>query len=328
MKHGGNVWGSGDPSGWVDFSANLRPDGPPRWVREAVCDAQRDIRFYPDPDMKRAREGLSTFLGIPADCVLPVPGGIAAIDLALGLSSGCVYIQPPTFSGYAERARVHGRPCETWSGKCRPGDTLVICNPNNPTGIVRKPAELLTLLDALSAGGAGLLVDEAFIEYCPEYSLRRDLRPGLIILGSFSKILGTPGIRLGYLCAEPETIDKFRQKMLPWTPDAAATEIAAALPGHREQIAAECELNRKRRSLFREQLEKLGAEVYPSEGNFLLADFQRDMTAAAEKLKEKKILIRTCGSFGLPGSFWRLAVKTEEDNTRLIAGLEEILHVR
>ena len=86
-------------------------------------------------------------------------------------------------------------------------------------------------------------------------------------------------------------------------------------------------MNRQRRSRFGEQLRKLGAEVYPSQSNFLLADFGRDMTAAAEKLKEKKILVRTCGSFGLPGSFWRLAVKTEEENTRLIAGLEEILHV-
>ena len=52
------------------------------------------------------------------------------------------------------------------------------------------------------------------------------------------------------------------------------------------------------------------------------------MTAAAETLKARKILVRTCTSFGLPASFWRLAVKTEEENTRLIAALEEIMHVR
>ena len=83
-----------------------------------------------------------------------------------------------------------------------------------------------------------------------------------------------------------------------------------------------------RRNLFRTQLQKLGAEVHPSEGNFLLVDFHWDMTAAAETLKARKILVRTCTSFGLPVSFWRLAVKTEEENTRLIAALEEILHVR
>ncbi len=328
MNHGGNVWGSGNPSGWVDFSANLRPDGPPRWVREAVCDAQRDIRFYPDPDMKRAREGLSSFLGVPADCVLPVPGGIAAIDLVLGLSSGCVYVQPPTFCEYAERARVHGRPCETWSGKCRRDDTLVICNPNNPTGSVLPRTELLSLLDTMSSGGGDMLVDEAFIEYCPEYSLRGFLRPGLIIAGSLSKILGTPGIRLGYICAVPETVRALRERMFPWPLDAFSSEIAARLPDHAEEVHADRRLNAERRNAFAGQLRNLGAEVFPSESNFLLADFHREMAGAAERLKAGGILVRTCGSFGLPDSFWRLAVKTEAENTHLVSELEEILHAR
>ena len=328
MNHGGNVWVTENPSEWLDFSANLRPEGPAEWIPGVIRQSLDNIRYYPDPEMKRACKGIALFLGVPDECVLPVTGGAAAIDLVVQLTDGRVLTQPPTFGEYTARAAIHGRKTAVWEGACEPGDTLIVCNPNNPTGEIRTKETLLALLAETEASGGSLAVDEAFIEYCPEYSLRRDLRPGLIILGSFSKILGTPGIRLGYLCAEPETIDKFRQKMLPWTPDAAATEIAAALPGHREQIAAECELNRKRRSLFREQLEKLGAEVYPSEGNFLLADFQRDMSAAADTLKARKILVRTCVSFGLPESCWRLAVKTEEENTRLIAALEDIINVR
>ena len=328
MNHGGNVWESGSPSGWTDFSANLRPEGPPLWVQETVRDAQRDIRFYPDPDMKRAREGLSAFLGVPGECVLPVPGGISAIDTVLGLSPGCVYIQPPTFCEYAVRAQVHGRRCETWSGKCRKGDTLVICNPNNPTGSVRKQEELLSLLDALVSDGANLLADEAFIEYCPEYSLRGNLRPGLIIVGSLSKILGTPGIRLGYICAAPETVLSLRKRMLPWPLDAFASEIAAHLPEHTDEIREDSRLNSCRRNAFARQLRNLGAEVFPSESNFLLADFRRGMSWAEKHLKARGILVRTCTSFGLPDSFWRLAVKTEAENTRFINEMEEILHAR
>ena len=328
VNHGGYVWGSGDPSEWLDFSANLRPEGPAEWVRESLREALGKVRYYPDPEMKQARRGIALFLGVPEECVLPVSGGMAAIDLALQLDRGRVYTVPPTFGEYAARAAVHGRESAVWEGKCEPGDTLVICNPNNPTGKVRMREEMRSLRETLKAGGGKLAVDEAFIEFCPEYSLRGEPGPELVILGSFTKILGIPGVRLGYLCAAPETIDRLRRITLPWTPDAAAAEIAAALPDHREQIASDREMNRQRRSRFGEQLRKLGAEVYPSQSNFLLADFGRDMTAAAEKLKEKKILVRTCGSFGLPGSFWRLAVKTEEENTRLIAGLEEILHVR
>ena len=52
------------------------------------------------------------------------------------------------------------------------------------------------------------------------------------------------------------------------------------------------------------------------------------MTEAAEKLKARGILVRTCASFGLENRFLRLAVKTETENGRLIAALEEILHAR
>ena len=62
--------------------------------------------------------------------------------------------------------------------------------------------------------------------------------------------------------------------------------------------------------------------------NFLLVDFRRDMIAAADLLRSRGILVRSCYSFGLPDSYWRLAVRMEADNTRLINELEEILHVR
>ena len=328
MKHGGNVWNTGNPYEWIDFSANLRPDGPPSWIEKAICDAQRNIRFYPDSEMKRARRGLALFLNLPEECVLPVAGGIAAIDLVLSSSAGCVFTRPPTFSEYAGRAAVHGRLCRTWPGQCRKGDTLVVCNPNNPTGEIRTPPELLSLWEVLSANGGNLLVDEAFIEYCPAYSMRKLVRPNLTVIGSLSKILGTPGIRLGYICADPETVTALQPKLYPWPLDAFAAEIAARIPEHTNEIHADAKLNAERRSTFSKQLRHIGAEVYPSESNFLLVDFHRDMPAAAEQLRSRGILVRTCSSFGLPDSFWRLAVRTEAENIRLINELEEILHVR
>ena len=69
MSHGGNVWISGEPSEWLDFSANLRPEGPPPWVLEAFHSAAETLRFYPDPEMKRTRKGLASFLGVPEEYV-------------------------------------------------------------------------------------------------------------------------------------------------------------------------------------------------------------------------------------------------------------------
>ena len=62
MKHGGDVWNAGKPSEWLDFSANLRPEGPFPWIRNVISDAMENVRYYPDPEMKRARKGMAAFL--------------------------------------------------------------------------------------------------------------------------------------------------------------------------------------------------------------------------------------------------------------------------
>ena len=328
MIHGGNVWKTGNPSDWLDFSANLRPEGPPDWVTETLRSTLDDIRFYPAPEMKRARRGLAGYLGIPEECVLPTAGGTAAIDLALTYRTGCVYIPEPAFGEYARRAEAHGRAHAPWDGNCGRGETLILSNPDNPTGSIRCKETLLALHRALNSAEAELVVDEAFIDYCPENSLRGAIAPGLMIVGSMTKVLGIPGARLGYLCAVPEVIRSVRDKMLPWSLGTQAAEIAAHLPEHAESIRRDAETNRRRREQFAAQLEQLGVKVMPSQSNFLLADFRRDMTEPVERLKEQGILVRTCTSFGLENSFLRLAVRTEKENGRLIAALEEILHAR
>ena len=74
MIHGGTVWNTANPSDWLDFSANLRPEGPPDWVTETLRSTLDDIRFYPDPDMKRARRGLAGYLVCRKNAFFQRPG--------------------------------------------------------------------------------------------------------------------------------------------------------------------------------------------------------------------------------------------------------------
>ena len=328
MIHGGSVWDTGHPEGWLDFSANLRPEGPPEWVMETLRSTLEDIRYYPDPSMRRARRGLAAFLGVPEDRILPTAGGTSAIDLVLTHFHGCVYTRKHAFAEYALRAEVHGRRHSLWDGNCGAGDTLILANPDNPSGRAETKESLLTLHERLLNAGAELIADEAFIDFCPEFTVRDHAGPGLTVVGSLTKILGVPGVRLGYLCAEPEVIRVLGKRALPWSLGTQAAEIAARLPEHREQICREAETNARRREAFAGQLKQLGADVAPSRSNFLLADFHRDMMDAAEALKSQGILVRTCASFGLGNSFLRLAVRTETENGRLINALEGWLDAR
>lgn len=327
MIHGGNVW-EGNPARWLDFSANLRPEGTPDWVTDAMQAALADVCYYPDRAMKRARRGLAAYAGVPEDCILPAAGGAAAIDLVLQLRKGRVLTLHPTFSEYAERAAVHGRPHDVWQGECVPGDTVFITNPNNPTGAVMTRSELLAHHQHIVDRGGELIVDEAFIDFCPEHSVVRDVQTVLTVVGSMTKTLCIPGVRLGYIVAPPKIIDTLEKRMLPWSLCTLATEIAARLPEHLDQIRHDAAINRSRRERFTQQLTSLGAAVQPSQASFLLVDFKQDMTAIVAALKERGILVRTCTSFGLPENFLRLAVKTDEQNDQLVRELEELLHAR
>lgn len=328
MKHGGNVWEDGNPEAWLDFSANLRPEGTPPWVMQAMQDALFHTRYYPDRAMKAARYGLSAYAGVLPECILPTAGGAAAIDLALSMSPGAVHVMPVTFGEYAERAKIHGRSISIWNGECAQGDTVVICNPNNPTGEAMTRKQILSLFEYVQSCGAEMIVDEAFIDFCPECSVRQDVQTGLTVVGSLTKTLCIPGVRLGYVCAAPERIAELERRALPWAVSALASAVAEKLPEHIEEIKEDAVKNALRREALTASLRSLGASVMPSFANFLLADFGCDMTEAAQRLKERHILVRTCASFGLPPCVWRLAVKTEEENARLIACLEEELYAR
>jgi len=322
MKHGGNVWSGTSPDQWLDFSANLRPEGPPDWVKSVTAASLGHARYYPDRAMTAAREGLAAYAGVPAECILPTAGGAAAIDLVLSLRWSRVLIDPPTFGEYAERAMVHSLPvCHVQDTAVEAGDLRVVCNPNNPTGNVLTPKEILSLHDTIRQNGGALLVDEAFIDYCPEYTVRPHVQTGLIVVGSLTKILCIPGVRLGYICAEPHVIDRLARTALPWQLNMLASAIAAELPHHLDEMRRDAELNRLRREKLARGLTALGASVSPSHANFLLAAFLHDMTRAAERLRAQGILVRTCGSFGLSGHVLRVAVRTEEENARLMEAL-------
>ncbi len=320
MKHGGNVWDEARPEDWLDYSANLRPEGTPAWVTEVMQRAVADTRYYPDRRMRAARQGLAAALGVEEACILPTAGGAQAIDLALSLDRGRVLLQPPTFGEYAERAQVRGRSVDAWAA-ARQEDTAVLCNPNNPTGEARTAAQVLTAFEALRTRGASLVVDEAFIDYCPDCTVRTKVQLGLTVVGSLTKILCIPGVRLGYVCAAPETVQALEQRMLTWSLNSLAAAVAAALPSHVQDMAADAAATDARRETFAAALKAWGVRVLPSRAPFLLADFGRDMTETVARLREKRILVRVCDSFGLPPSYLRLAVKTTAENERFLDAL-------
>ena len=216
VYHGGDVWQGGAPGEYLDFSANLNPEGPPQWVRAAMLRGLENARFYPDLRQGAAVAGLSAHLGLPEACILPTAGGIEAIACAAGLSKRHAVAQP-TFQEYGALCGAHRdvKRSELADYRPEPGETLWLCNPNNPTGEALPRGDVLALLEKLEAVGGRLVVDEAFIDYCPEHSVRHAVcdHPALIVLGSLTKVLAIPGVRLGYLAAHPSAMEGLRERL-------------------------------------------------------------------------------------------------------------------
>ena len=326
VYHGGDVWRGPSPDVILDFSANLNPEGPPEWVRAAMLRGLENARYYPDLRQAAALAGLSAHLGLPEDCILPTAGGIEAIACAAKQFSIHAVAQP-TFQEYGALCGGHRDVLRSELADYHPlpGETLWLCNPNNPTGDALPRAAVLALLERLEAVGGRLVVDEAFIDYCPEHSVRDLVKdhPALIVPGSLTKVLAIPGVRLGYLAAHPSVAGRLREGLLPWRMNCVADAVAAALPGHEGDFWEIRRLNDARRAAFAEALAGIGVKVYPSAANFLLCDFGRDMRPDIERLREMGLLVRPCGMFpGLTHGHVRLCVRTEGENVRLVEAMK------
>ena len=345
MIHGGNVWQGNSPEEWLDFSANIRPEGPPEWVRAAMEKGMQSVRYYPDPSMSRARNALARYLGIDENCVLPTAGGISAIDLAVHLKVSGMLALGPCFGEYACRAAAMGiivqqinlidaqrhilSPAQAVEGKLFPGCALWLCNPLNPVGCGFSRQEVELLLEKVEKEHGYLLVDEAFIDYCPSNTVLGLLNkhPRLLITGSMTKILGIPGVRLGYLCAVPEILEQLKVYQRTWELNCFAESVLVELPEHRMEIRQDALENMTRREKLSNDLKSLNIDVYPSQANFLLTHFHFPVDKIQQELKKKRILVRDCRNFlGIDdGCHLRLAVKDEPANAQLLKALKEVL---
>ena len=343
VTHGGNVWQGADPSEWLDYSANIRPGGAPEWVKEALQKAMDNISYYPATDMHRARKGLADYLELPETYVQPASGGASAIELATRCGMNQVLLCAPCFGEYKGAALKMGLPVETVvllqedrsiaSPAKAVKDTLQertliwLCSPMNPTGHTFTRQEILDLLDLARERRCRVALDEAFIDFCPGASNRDLVRtwPELIVTGSMTKILGIPGVRLGYLCSQDAL--QLGSKCLPWELNCFAEEVAVQLPFHQDEMLADAQQSALRTQVFSEGLRSLGLTVYPSSSNFVLVDLGRDAEPVIEALKEKKILVRRCMDFaGIDdGKHLRLAVKDDKTNLKFLITLKEIL---
>jgi histidinol-phosphate aminotransferase len=199
---------------------------------------------------------------------------------------------------------------------------LFIANPNNPTGTLVQPKDLRRILRAASQ--TLVLVDEAYFDFSGltilswirQYS-------NLLVARTFSKSAGLAALRLGCLFAKPEIVSVMRRACSPYPVNTAALVAAEASIRDARFLRNYTREVLQSRALLEKGLTRLGARIYPSEANFVLADFGPRAHRLVLALERKGILVRERKDFPRAG-FMRISAVTRADTRRLLRAIEEI----
>jgi L-threonine-O-3-phosphate decarboxylase len=348
--HGGNLaWAAAlagcPPDAILDFSASISPLGPPNSAIAAIKSQLGNLKHYPDPNYSELRLALSHFHQLPPEWILPGNGSAELLTLVgreLAKLAATILITPAFGDYYRTLAAYNANVLECplslvpshWSlfldkGQRTKDKGLLLNNPHNPTGKIFSRDSILPYLEQFAL----VVVDEAFMDFVPpndEQSLIPVVQEytNLVILRSLTKFYSLPGLRLGYAIAHPDCLTKWQLWRDPWPVNTLAAAAAiAALEDTEFQQQTWAWLPPARNQLFEGLAEIPGLQPQLSAANFLLVESQESTSQLQQQLlKHHQILIRDCLSFKELGDrFFRVAVREESDNQRLLTALNSVL---
>ena len=357
IVHGGNIYelsarAGCSPDDILDFSASINPLGPPPGLAEVISGCFHRLESYPDIHNRLLIEAISRFHEIDPEYIAVANGSTELIywlPRALGASKALVAL--PTFGEYVKAFELHGTRLqklfstpedlfqprvENLESALRNGafDAVLLTHPASPSGsLLDSEAIDWIAKESAASGSAFFLVDEVFIDFCEQASLKRflDRSRNVAVIRSFTKFFALPGLRIGYLLAPPGVAEKLRGYLPPWSVNTFAQAAGAyclAQDGYRSRTL---ELVAKERQRLASELSAIrGFDVFPAQANFLLVRMDRGLKPASrlkwDIFERDRIVIRDCGSFeGLDDRYFRAAVRLPDQNDRLIEALRNAL---
>lgn len=355
MKHGADLLSYfAQEENIIDFSSNINPLGFPENLPELFISCCASVQTYPDIKYRHLKNAVAEYLGCTVRNVNVGSGAVEIIDAFIQTAER-VLVCVPCFSEYYIRAEVHKKEvvyiplkknnfeidCESIKQNLRRGDLLIIGNPNNPTGLRIEQKMLENIYKICTEKNAFLLLDEAFHEFTlPCYDsisvFNQTEYKNIAVIRAATKFFALPGIRLGYSCTNEDKAAEIGEKLLPWNVNSFANAAGMHIFKNKNYIETSIRNIRRERTFLISELEKINAsavnskhgyiKIYPAQANFILIKL---LKACEDEIFEhclkNKILIRKCSTFkGLEKNHIRIAVRTNEENKKLIDCLKNI----
>ncbi|WP_254767877.1 histidinol-phosphate transaminase [Salinilacihabitans rarus] len=334
-----------DPDEFVKLASNENPHGPSPAAAVAIREAADGASSYPTAAHADLTDAVAERWDVASEQVWLANGGDGAIDYlsraTLEPGDG-VLVPTPGFAYYGMSARFHHGGVEEYRLSreddfvqtaetvldAYDGERVVyLTSPHNPSGSTIPLADVAEVADG-TGDDALVVVDEAYGEFADRESAVAliegrdgfDAREDVAVLRTFSKVYGLAGIRLGYAIVPDAWADAYARVNTPFAASEIACRAGLAALGDDEHVERTVETAREAREYMREGID---ADVWPSEGNFVLVDVG-EATAVAEAMQERGVIVRDCTSFGLPGCI-RITCGTEAETERAVETLNEVL---
>ena len=333
----------------LDFSANINPLGMSAKGMDAMNEAFQHVIHYPDPDMTDLFAITSELWDMPKECIAFGNGAAELIYSICRLPEiEAVYVPAPGFSEYSHGAHSCGLPVIEYELQfdadsfcfSYPLTTILhdlnqskhhlvfIGNPNNPCGTLWKH-ESRELFEVCKKNCHYLVFDESFVDFLgDDYSMRNYVKEydNVIVVHSLTKFYAVPGLRIGAMMANPMIIQFIKDHIPAWSVN------------HIAQIYSEAALQdvdyvKRTRKALSEEKEWLYNELTKIEPlrciepsvNYILCHLhgQYSLEDMIQNLYHQSILLRDCSQYtGLGHNWFRVAVKTREQNQQLIQALQ------
>ncbi|MDO9493266.1 histidinol-phosphate transaminase [Acetobacterium sp.] len=341
-KHGGY---QGENKEMLDFSVNINPLGIPAGIRKKLITGIDELVKYPEITGVSAIGKIANDLAVRPENIILGNGAIELIYLfARSMGPGKAMIIQPTFNEYERALKLYGwdvvhhvltaaddftiNPEALAAAiKNEKPQAVFLCNPNNPTGRVYSKGFIREMLEH-SAPEINWFLDESFMDFSDEsgsLSLVKEARQAVFILKSLTKFYALPGLRIGYGVGAVPIVKKMENFKEPWTINTLGLIAATGVYDEKDYARqTKTYIQSERQRVFKVLSEIESLKVYPSGTDFHLCQLLTGTVAELQRGLEKDgMSIRTCEDFiGLDDSYFRIAIKKEADNTKLLTFLK------
>lgn len=349
--HGGNTYEFYDSYGFepLDFSANLNPYGMPKEIKNAIINSIDKYDVYPDIYCSELRRCISQYDNIPYENIIC---GNGAADLifrcCLAKKPKKALVISPTFSEYENAIKAVGseilyynlnkeqsfKVCDDILHKIDSTvDMVFLCQPNNPTGHCISENLLLEILKKCTKENILLFCDECFLDFTlneDSHSLKKYVSQyeNIFILKSFTKLFSMAGLRLGYgISSDLKLLKAIENSGQAWSVSSVAITAGVEALKCKEYKAVSLKKINEEKTFLLCELKKLKIIALGYEANYIF--FYCDNFSLYDELQKKGILIRQCQNYrNLDDGYYRIAVRTHNENKQLICALGEILKER